>query len=417
MIQRRFFLSLLCCLVAIIAIPAAVGQQRRESDKNRDVQRKEETEKRAESLRAICERLGVESGCVIADIGAGNGRDTWTFAGVVGESGRVWSEEIEESKCKGIEAEAGQRNLSQIKVVLGTDSDPKLPENGVDMAFMHHVYHHFSKPTEMLRSIWKGLKPGGYLVIVDQRLGTLQDWVPFADRAAKHSWTAETTVVRQARETGFLFSDMLESAWYTKDSFVLVLQRPRSLEAPDRDPDTLSNLPPDTVEQLLPPAGKSYQRVAFVALGEGRKLLAPLLAAAPCAAVDIVLEEWATQKDERPDAPEGVELASVLTDKGDPALGPEPIDAVFFLDSYHLLFHGPVLLAQLRERLTDDGCIYVLDRAAAKEMTHREASHRRMIPPALVQQEMSAAGFSLLRESPRPAADRFLLVFAKSQAK
>ena len=107
-------------------------------------------------------------------------------------------------------------------------------------------------------------------------------------------------------------------------------------------------------------------------------------------------------------------LPSVLTEKGDPHLGPEPIDAVFFLDSYHLLFHGPALVGQLRERLTASGCVYVLDREAPTAIPHREASHRRMIAPQTVKEEMSRAGFALLREAPRPTDDRFLLVFRKA---
>ena len=112
----------------------------------------------------------------------------------------------------------------QVEAVLGTDSSPRLPADTVDMAFMHHVYHHFSKPREMLRGIWQSLKPGGYLVIVDQRLGTLVDWVPREQRAGKHYWIAETTVVREARETGYLFVDYAEPLWHTRDSFVLIFQ-------------------------------------------------------------------------------------------------------------------------------------------------------------------------------------------------
>ena len=80
-----------------------------------------------------------------------------------------------------------------------------LPADSIDMAFMHLVYHHLSEPREMLQGIWRALKPGGHLVIVDQRRGTLVDWVPREDRAEKHYWIAETTVVREAREQGFVF--------------------------------------------------------------------------------------------------------------------------------------------------------------------------------------------------------------------
>ena len=103
----------------------------------------------------------------------------------------------------------------------------------------------------------------------------------------------------------------------------------------------------------------------IIALGQARELIPPILQRSGGAGVEIVLEEWATQKDERPPLPDGVSLPAVLTDLGDPHLGPEAVDAVFFLDTYHLLFHGSTLLAALHERLTPDGRVYILDRTAA----------------------------------------------------
>jgi predicted methyltransferase len=353
------------------------------------------------------------SGSVIADIGAGNGPDAWVFAEIVGEEGKVYAEEIDDSKVASLKKAASDRNLSQVEVVLGTPDDPSLPAGTVDLAFMHFVYHHVTKPQAMLQSIWKALKPGGYFVIVDRRLGTLVDWVPREDRGGKHYWIAETTVVREAREQGFRFFDYAESYWHADDAFVLIFQRPLHLLDPGRDPDPLSSIPESTVEQLVPPIGQPYERIAFVALDEGRTLIDPILHAASCDAVDIILEEWATQKDERPSIPVDADLPSRLTEQGDPQLGPKPLDAVYFLDSYHRLFHGPVLLAQLRQRLSPSGRVYILDRQAPHAMPHREASHRRMIAAETARQEMSDAGFRLLEEKPSPTPDRFLLVFEK----
>ena len=187
------------------------------------------------------------------------------------------------------------------------------------------------------------------------------------------------------------------------------------LNTPDRDPDPGSPLPPEVVKELIASPGKTNQRVALVALGEGRKLIAPLLEAMPCDAIDIVLEEWATQKEERPPLPAGVTLPSLLTEEGDPKLDNRSLDAVYFLDTYHLLFHGPTLLSQLHSRLTESGRVYVLDRQAPTVISHREASHRRMIAPDTVRQEMTEAGFTLVEERPKPTPDRFLLIFRKSR--
>jgi len=106
-------------------------------------------------------------------------------------------------------------------------------------------------------------------------------------------------------------------------------------------------------------------------------------------------------------------MPAVLTKSGDPHLGDQPIDTVFFLDSFHLLFHGETLLARLHEKLRPNGCVYVLDREAPLPLTRRMASHCRQIDPGLVRQEMAAAGFSLWFEGPSPALDRFLHVYGK----
>ena len=191
----------------------------------------------------------------------------------------------------------------------------------------------------MLRGIWRSLKPGGYLVVVDRNRGTLRDWVPREQRKDKHFWTAETTVVREAREEGLRFvacPDWSESS----EPFVLVFQRPLDAAQPGRDPDPFPELEAVAAAALLSPRD-GPQNPVFIALGEGRKLIAPILQRSSGAGLEIVLEEWATQKDERPPLPTGVSLPSVLTQNGDPHLPDRPIDAVYFLDSYHLLFHGP----------------------------------------------------------------------------
>lgn len=369
---------------------------------------------RAESVRALLSHLGVAEGATVADIGAGRGKDTWTIAEIVGQAGTVLAEEIAESSVKSLKEEADKKGLSQVRAVLGDDDDPSLPPDSADLAFVHHVYHHFAKPREMLRGIWRALKPGGYLVVVDKQLGTLRDWVPRDVRAKKHHWIAETTVSREAREEGFAFVACAEQRWHTKDDFVLVFQRPKELKRPGCDPDLFLSFATEKAAPMFLVGGRSYQRPVFIALGEARKLIPPILKHSSGEGLEIVLEEWATQKEERSPLPANVSFPSVLTADGDPSLGPEPVDAVFFLDSYHLLFHGKTLLSKLHEKLSPTGCVFVLDRRAENPLSRREANHRKMIQPETVEREMAEAGFYLRSRGPRPAPDRFLLVFGKT---
>lgn len=358
-------ISAALCLSLLVSVAYAQEVRQDARPQPGTGRRNQDTQERAASLRKLAERLEVGRGATIADIGAGSGRDSWVFADIVGDQGRVYAEEITEDGVGKIEQEAETRGLEQITAVLGTSDSPCLPENAVDMAYTNQVYHHLAKPREMLRSIWQYLKPGGYFVVVDRRKGTLQDWVPRAEREQKHFWLAETTVVREAREEGFLFVDFGEAQWYTNDdTFVLIFQRPAGKTRGGQDPDPMPAIDASVTSLLLPADGASHERIALVALGEGRKLVGPLAAQCRGEVIDIVLEEWATQKDERPETPEGLTLRSVLTEQGDPKLGPEKLDAAYFLDTYHLLFHGGVLLPELRDRLADSGRIYVLDRIA-----------------------------------------------------
>jgi len=372
---------------------------------------------RADSVRTLVRHLGLGRGSVIADIGAGRGRDTWVFADIVGNTGTVFAEEIEENKVRSLKTEAQKKELNQVKAVLGQSDDPCLPADAVDLVYMNHVYHHFAKPREMLRAIWRGLKPGGFLAVVDRRRGTLRDWVERRLRERRHYWIAETTVVREAREEGFAFVECAEQCWHTSDDFVLIFQRPEKLGQPGHDPDSFPRIDVEKCSRLFAPFSRQYERPVFIALGQARDLIAPILENCTSQGIEIVLEEWATQKDERQPLPPGVSMPSVLTEQGDPHLPGGSIDAVFFLDSYHLLFHGETLLAKLGEKLLPTGCVYILDRRAKRPLSRREASHRRMIEPKTVTQEMTEAGFHLWSENPRPAPDRFLLVFGKTPTK
>jgi len=62
-----------------------------------------------------------------------------------------------------------QRGAANVKALLGTATDPRLPAGKLDLALMVDVYHEFEYPYEMLAAISRALKPGGRLVFVEYR--------------------------------------------------------------------------------------------------------------------------------------------------------------------------------------------------------------------------------------------------------
>jgi len=358
---------------------------------------------RSEALEALCRQLEVGIGAVIADVGCGEGLDSLVFARVVGGSGTVLAQEIDATKLTRVVAAADKRGFHQIVPVLGQSDDPRLPDGLASLIYMNRVFHHFSRPRAMLTRLWHDLKPGGYLVIVDQQKGPLTDWAPMERREDEHHWTGETTVVRLAREAGFRFHDALDDLWHERQPFVLVFQRPAAPSRPAGDPDLPRPVDADRFVESLPLAGVQGA-VVFCGLDGGRAVAPQLAERLPAASrwFELIPEEWAVSREELPDPAPGPADTILRVEQGRLTLpGETPVGLVVFVDSYHRLWDPVPLLRQLRERMTPSGRVVVADRAGPDGESRRLSGHRRRLSAALVTGDLREAGFE---PDPQPAA-------------
>lgn len=126
---------------------------------------------REEQPDLVLAALELKPGMTVADIGAGSGYYSWRMAERVGASGTVYAVDIQTEMIKLLEGEMSRRGASNVKVMLGTTTDPRLPAGTLDLVLMVDVYHEFEFPYEMLTSIVRALKPGGRLVFVEYRGG------------------------------------------------------------------------------------------------------------------------------------------------------------------------------------------------------------------------------------------------------
>ena len=117
----------------------------------------------------LLQELKIKPGEVVADIGAGSGYYTRRLAKLVGEKGTVYAVDIQQEMLDLLTNKMVELKIKNVKPILGTTIDPKLPKASVDMALMVDVYHEFDFPYEMVEAICKGLKPGGRLVFVEFR--------------------------------------------------------------------------------------------------------------------------------------------------------------------------------------------------------------------------------------------------------
>lgn len=117
----------------------------------------------------LIDALKLQPGQTVADIGAGTGYISEKMARRVAPDGVVYAEDIQPEMLDLLRRKLQLLRITNVKPLLGTITDPHLPEGTVDLIIMVDVYHEFDHPFEMTESMIRGLKSGGQLVFVEYR--------------------------------------------------------------------------------------------------------------------------------------------------------------------------------------------------------------------------------------------------------
>lgn len=118
-----------------------------------------------ESTR-LAKLLDWHAGSVVAEIGAGEGKLSLQAAARVGPSGKVYTTELNAEALAHLqELAAKEKNITAIQA---GEADTNLPAGCCDSIFMRLVYHHLTKPAEIDASLFRALRPGGRLAVLDE---------------------------------------------------------------------------------------------------------------------------------------------------------------------------------------------------------------------------------------------------------
>jgi cyclopropane fatty-acyl-phospholipid synthase-like methyltransferase len=113
--------------------------------------------------------LGVKRGMNICDMGCGNGFYALQLAKMVGNEGKVYGVDIQPEMLVFLQQRAAAENVTNIEPILGTFTDPKLPQGKIDLILLVDVYHEFSNPEPMLAAMREALAPDGLCALVEFR--------------------------------------------------------------------------------------------------------------------------------------------------------------------------------------------------------------------------------------------------------
>jgi len=164
----------------------------------------------------IVAAVGLKPGMAMADIGAGTGLFTLPFSQAVGDKGKVYAVDIAKNFLTHIQARAAKANAANVETIQCADRSVELPEASIDLAFICDVYHHFEFPQASLATLYKALKPGGELVLIDfKRIpGESSDFVMGHVRAGQEVFEAEVTAAG-FEKTGEV-TDVLKENYFVK---------------------------------------------------------------------------------------------------------------------------------------------------------------------------------------------------------
>ena len=162
---------------------------------------------------SVLERLDVDEGNVVADIGSGGGFFTFELARLAGPTGRVFAVAVAEGLLGCLARQARRRGIANVSFLHSAPEGPSLPRESFDLLFMRNVFHHIADPVAFLRRIAPALKDEGRLAVVE--------WKPRRRSLRRHS-TDEALIRFSAEMARF---GLIESHAFLKDQSFSVFGR------------------------------------------------------------------------------------------------------------------------------------------------------------------------------------------------
>lgn len=141
----------------------------------------------------------LESGQVVADLGCGSGFYAIPAAKRVGNTGRVYAVDIQESKLAVTQSNARQNGLQNVMVVKADLEKPltDIAEDSCDMVIAASILHEIGSREGLLKNAYKLLKTGGTLLTVDWK----KESTPFGPSLEKR--LGETELEQLLSQFGF----------------------------------------------------------------------------------------------------------------------------------------------------------------------------------------------------------------------
>ncbi len=123
----------------------------------------------------IVVEFGVTEGMSVADFGSGAGYFTIILGQMVGEGGRVYALDVQETALDNVRVKAkaaGLKNIETIRANLEVAGSSGLPDLSQDMVLLANILFQSDKKSEIIHEAVRVLKSSGRLILIDWKFGT-----------------------------------------------------------------------------------------------------------------------------------------------------------------------------------------------------------------------------------------------------
>ena len=162
----------------------------------------------------LIQKLNLEPGMVVGDIGAGTGHIAQMMAEKIGPNGVAWVVDIQPQMIKMLQKKAEGLPKGRMQIRQSSEKNLNLPDRILDVAIMVDVYHELEYPRETLQSLMKAVKKGGKIVFVEYRA-----FDPDVPIKPLHTMSV-AQVQKEAEDLGLKYEKAESLSWQNMITFI-----------------------------------------------------------------------------------------------------------------------------------------------------------------------------------------------------